>query len=842
MKTKLKLIAIMTLLTLLSSVKAQEHIIVLSDGWHCQSTAVNDDTYYNATIPSTVMGVLTANGEYPDVLTGIKYKYIDKKRFDVPWVFKKNFRIENLNSDEHFSLCFEGISYSANIWLNGQMVASRETVKGPFRIFEFDVTPYIQEENTLKVEVFRAQPGDPNIGFVDWNPRPADESMGIFRPVTVKRTGNVKISHPYVKSVINLQTLDEAWLTAEVDVQNLSSKEYRGILTGEWEGGTFSIPYSLKAHEKRTLRINADDVHEFHIKHPRLWWCHTLGNPELYTLHLKTGNGKQISDDTIIQFGIRQIGSFITLEGCRAFTLNGQRILLTGAGWTDDIFLRDTPQRYEQQLQMVKDMNMNTIRLEGFWGTSQALYDLCDKMGILILAGWSCHWEWESYLGKPTDEKLYGGIISKEDIKLISESYDDQVRYLRHHPAIMAWFTGSDRRPAPALEQHYEWVRQTIDDRPVIISAKELESDLTGASGSKMDGPYEYVAPVYWYSEEAPGGAFGFNTETGIGAQLPVKESIEQMLGKGHWPPDTVWNYHCTASSSEFNSMKVLSETISQRYGEAKDMNDFLRKASMVNYDGTRAMFEAFRYNFPRATGIIQWMLNGARPGLYWQLYDYYLRPTAAYYAVRKACQPIQIIYNYKTRDIRVVNSTLTTTNAKAKMKLYSTSGQILEEQEISLSIEANSHQEAFQLKPLTERNAYLFLTLETDDGKETAQNVYPLSSDTDIFDWEKSDWTGTPMLHHADHHDIGAGIIEGCKIKESHYMKGTKTFVELTVNNPTNRVAYFLHLSLRTPKGQLIDGVNFSDNYITVEPHSTRMVTCSFEGQQKFKAVITNE
>jgi exo-1,4-beta-D-glucosaminidase len=65
------------------------------------------------------------------------------------------------------------------------------------------------------------------------------------------------------------------------------------------------------------------------------------------------------------------------------------------------------------------------------------------------------------------------------------------------------------------------------------------------------------------------------------------------------------------------------------------------------------------------------------------------------------------------------------------------------------------------------------------------------------------------------------------------------KTHVTLTVTNPTDQVAYLLHLSLRTPKGKLIDGVTFSDNYISLAPHSSCNVTCEFVGQQKFRPQI---
>ena len=281
------LILLIFALTLTLSSQAQQRVTILSDGWQCQSTAVNDGSWYKASVPTTVMGVLTANGEYPDVLTGMNYKKIDKRRFDVPWIFQKDFDIDDLSSDEHVTLCFEGISYSANIWLNGQLVAGRDVVKGPFRIFNFDVTRFVKEHNMLKVEVWRAQPGDPNIGFVDWNPRPADESMGLFRPVSIRRTKAVAISHPCVRSLVNLQTLDEAWLTVETDVENLTDAACSGTLTGELEGQTFSVPYILKPREKRTLRIDTNDTPVLHVTHPRLWWCYTLGSPELYDLHLQ---------------------------------------------------------------------------------------------------------------------------------------------------------------------------------------------------------------------------------------------------------------------------------------------------------------------------------------------------------------------------------------------------------------------------------------------------------------------------------------------------------------------------------------------------------------------------
>ncbi len=851
---------------LLCTLCAEAQTIELSDGWECQSSAVvgNDGaslskgsgssaSWYAAHVPSTVMGVLVANGEYPKILERDNYKKYDNGRFLVPWFFKKSFRLDGLKEHEHVRLLFEGLNYSANIYLNGKLVASRDTVVGPFSTFAFDVTAMAKEENTLVVETFRCKPGDYNIGFVDWNPRPLDESMGIVRPVKVQRCGDVVIESPRVCSRVDLNTLVEAWLDVEAQLRNLSDHDVSGQLVCSFEGQEYALPVRLHARQVRTVRLDENELAALHVVNPRLWWCYTMGSPEMYSLSLAFVADQVQTDMKEVRFGIREVGSYFTKEGHRAFSLNGRRIQILGAGWTDDIFLRDDAERYDRQLELVKQMNLNTVRLEGFWGTSQALYDLCDEKGILLFAGWSCFWEWESYLGKPCND-TYGGVLTSEDARLIAREYDDQLRYLRNHPSIIAWFVGSDKLPIPQLEYHYEWARKTIDNRPYITSAKQLESTISGTSGTKMAGPYEYVAPAYWYSEEAPGGAFGFNTETGIGAQLPVKESLQQMLGNSLWPLDSVADYLCTSATEAFNSLKVLKETVEKRYGKADNIDDFLRKANMVNYEGTKAMFEAFRYNSPKATALIHWMLNAARPSLYWQLYDHFLRPNAAFYGVRKACQPIQLVYNHLTRDVRAVNGTLAPVTITASMKVYGLSGTVLGNKEVTLTVPAMASAKAFDPIELSvvngrssesrqarldgrvvtdedEVNGYLFLCCQA-DGHTVSENEYALTTAEDVFDWSKSEWIGTPMLKHADMTGIGSQQPAKCKARVKE-IQGR--MVDLVISNPSDKVAYMLRIVLKDKKGRHIDGVTFSDNYISIEPNGEKTVTCLLPGDMKF-------
>ena len=361
----------------------------------------------------------------------------------------------------------------------------------------------------------------------------------------------------------------------------------------------------------------------------------------------------------VVRFGIREIADYRTEEGYRGFKLNGRKILIRGGGWADDLLLDVKHKKLQAEVLYARHMNLNALRLEGFWGTSQDLYNLCDENGILIMVGWSCQWEWTDYLGRPADEP-YGGITTPEIMDLVAESWKDQILWLRNHPAIFVWAEGSDMIPHPDLERRYIAILKEIDPtRPTLVSTKGKTSEITGPSGVKMLGPYDYVPPVYWYVDTKNGGAYGFNTETGPGPQVPPLESLRKMMPEDKlWPINDFWNFHC--SRGMFKDLARYNEAMDRRLGPAKDLEDYLRKAQFLNYEAMRAMFEAFVANKYKSTGVIQWMYNSAWPKLWWQLYDYYLQPNGAFYGARKAGEPVHLIYNYGNQEIAAVNSSAT--------------------------------------------------------------------------------------------------------------------------------------------------------------------------------------
>lgn len=807
--------------------KVQQNNKVLSEGATISSTSYNSDNWHKASVPSTVMGVLTSNGLYRDIFIGDNYTKIDKTQFDDSWWYKTEFDLPNMLPKNNISLHFDGINYYANIWLNGKLIASRDKVFGTFRQFEFDITALAKKKgNILAVELFRAQPGDFNIGFVDWNPRPLDENMGIWRPVYIEIDGKVGLKNIAIQSKVNTSTLKEAWLTVKTDLENHTSEIISGTLVGKIGNNEFRYPVKLNPKETRDLTLTSKDIASLYIKNPKLWWCNNLGEPNLYKLSLRFETNENITDSDEITFGIREIETYFTPEGHKGFILNGKKILIKGAGWTDDIFLRDTKQSLETQLQYVKHMNLNTLRFESIWGNSQDIYDLCDKYGILAMVGWSCQWEWIEYLGKPCD--AFGGIQTEADVNLALQSLSDQIHWLRNHPSIFVWFLGSDKLPKPELEIKYKNLIEKIDNRPYLLTAGTRTSEISGPVGVKMNGPYEYVSPNYWFEDTKNGGAFGFNTETSPGAAIPSLESIKKMIPEDKlWPINTAWDYHCTHSAVAFKNLDVNTLMIDNRYGKAKDLNEYLMKSDVLGYEAMSGMFEGFRARIPKTTGIIQWMLNSAWPSFYWQLYDYYSLPTSSYYATRKANKINQLIYDYSKNEIVAVNESLNLEkNLKAQITVYDFNSNLLKKETVLFDINSITSKPILQLDKYSE-GVFLDLKLFNKKGTLIASNFYWLSNKKDVFDWDKTFWVNTPLKEYADFTKLND--LPKSEITTTYSTKTIGNNVELNVQleNTNSKTAFFINLKVVDDFGKTIFPVFWDDNYISIIPNEKRTIKC---------------
>lgn len=858
------LIAIIIMIQLLSSCQSTNPSMIktmnLKENWTIISSKSISKTgkeistidfdkknWINVTVPTTVLSGLIQAGIYTDVYYSNNLAKIDKAQFSSSWWYRTEFQLKTVSSNQFQELVFEGINYKANIWLNGQLIADTSKVEGVFAMWNFDVSKQLVEgANVLAIEIFPPIGDDLSIGFVDWNPAAPDANMGIWRPVKIRNHGNISLTEPFVQSEVNTETLDYAELSVSTTIKNHTNTPQKAVIQLELQNQTIIKKVELAAKEKKDIVFSANEFDELKIKNPDLWWPNHMGEPNLHWLNATVKTNNTITDQKEVRYGIRKVEEYWTESKHKGYKINGQKVLIKGAGWVDDLLLADSEDKVISQVEYVKQMNMNTIRLEGFWGNNKTLYEKADELGLLVMIGWSCHWEWEGYCKRPEDE--YMAIRTPKEQEAHAQAYMDQVKWLRNHPSVFLWVYGSDKLPRPELERKLNnYMTETDPSRPTLATCKYAdfdtkydengkmlsgsinESEVSGAPGVKMRGPYAYTTPIYWYTDTNAGGAFGFNTETGPGAQIPPLESLKKMIPKDKlWPMNEIWDYH--SGRNEFSTLWRDLEAFNARYGKAKNIEDFAFNMQIHNYEAIRAMFEAFEVNKHETTGLIQWMLNSAWPEMFWQLYDWYLLPNGAFYGTQKANEPINAIYNYGDKNIYLTNSTLENKeNLTINIQVWDIESNLVFNKSIRKSITANSSELAFEMPELQNLSSCYFINLRVQEEENVlTNNFYWLSIKADVIDWDNSVWFYSPYKSYANFkplHNMPKTKVESSFSREKN--ADGDVIVTCTLQNTTNKIAFFNEVSiLDKATGETIVPVFWDDNYLSLLPGETRTVS----------------
>jgi exo-1,4-beta-D-glucosaminidase len=543
-----------------------------------------------------------------------------------------------------------------------------------------------------------------------------------------------------------------------------------------------------------------------------------------------------ISAQASATFGIRSVSSHLTQRGYRQFVVNGKPVLIRGAGWAPDMFLRDDPKRMEAEFNYILNLGLNTIRSEGKLEDA-SFYDLADRDGIMVLAGWECCDKWESAAktgGEPWDAA---------DEKVAAASMASEARLLRNHPSVVGFLIGSDHAPPAAVARMYvDTLHAEGWPLPIIAAASDEATAETGPSGMKMPGPYTWVPPAYWYADKL-GGAFGFNSEASAGASIPPLEDLTRMLSpqelEALWRYPQVRQYHAGAARSEFASLATFDTALATRYGPPRDLADYVAKSQLENYDNVRAQFEAFNAHMDAAqpsTGVIYWMLNNAWPSLHWHLYDYFLNPAGAYFGAKKANEPVHIQYSYDTRAIMLVNQTLTREHGlQANVRVRNLDGSVPYERRLKdIDLAGNGVRQLATLPRPAGLSPTYFLELElaAANGKPISRNVYWLSTQTDELDWAHSNWYLTPVARYADLTPLQSLPAATSEVRATlrHDGSGDIATVTLTVPPSSGAVALFQHVTLRrSAGGEPMLPILWSDNDVTLWPGESLTLTAHF-------------
>jgi exo-1,4-beta-D-glucosaminidase len=839
----------------------------------------------DAGAPGTEITALLQNGACPNVFYADNMKKCFGQmtelgpetiaRFEDPWWYRTDFT-EHITSAQTASLVVNGVVGMADVWVNGHEVATNATVTGDYTRFTFDVTGILKSgRNSLAIEVY---PNNPNtmltLDDVDWSQIPPDNNTGIQFPVQLQVSEALSVGNAHVVQN-DTPNVSSAALTVKTDVTNHTTTSQTGTVSATIDppGGG----HAITVHQSVTVAAGATTTVSFTpatdpaltVDHPKVWWPYQMGAQPLYSLDTSVSQHNAVADSTHETFGIRTVTSALVGKSAEApdgvlqYYVNGVAFVVRGGGFAPDLFLRYSAANTTQQLAQLRNLGLNTIRLEGHFMPDD-FYQQADEAGLLIDSGYQCCDAWQ-----PSRKAT----LTPAQLALFGLSAQTIAENERNHPSVFT-FGWSDNAPIPSQETVSLAAIKAADwDVPLVASAEYKSTPTLGTSGQK-EGPYDYVPPDYWYdtshfdsgdsSRTNVGGSWGFDSEESAGDTVPTLDSIQRFLSPTDqanlWQNPSADQYHANYETGHggysFGELYDFDQALSSRYGQWSDLDSYVEEAQVQNYENTRSQFEAFVDHSTDATpstGTIYWQANKGWPTLLWDLYNTDGDQAGSFFGTKKANEQLHVLYTQDNNTVTVDNiGGAAESGLSVEAKVYDTSGQVLDDQTangISLSAQQVRNAVVTPQVPATTTSptpakTYFVELLLRQHGTVVDHNVYWQSTQQDVIDWDAT--MGNPQATTTQTADL-TGLRSLAKAKISAVAStsaqpgpdGADRVSTVTLTNTSAKpvVGFFLRTDIRRGKsnGTELSGDNevasglWDDNDVTLWPGESQTLSVSY-------------
>jgi hypothetical protein len=768
-----------------------------------------------ATVPGTVLTSLVNDGVYPEPMYGENNRpdKIPDSLSRTPFWYRTVVKVPKEYKDRQVWLNFEGINFSAQVWVNGQQVG---TMKGAFARGIFDVTPMVKAGKKMALAVLvspQPHPGTPHehtirdgvgknggitaidgptflstIGW-DWLPAIRDRDSGIWQKVFLSASGPVVIKDPLVTTDLPLPKTDAADVAVQARVENVTDAPQKGVLKGSFGDVTFEQSVEVAPHSSQVVKFDPATTAALHVMNPKLWWPNGYGPQNLYDLHLSFEIEKQVSDSREVRFGIRKITYSGPDSENLTISVNGVRVFVRGGNWgLDEAMKRNPRERLEAQIRLHQLANMNMIRNWVGQSTSEDFYELCDQYGMLV-------WD-EFFQPNPSDGP------DPDDFDTYMANVRDKILRFRNHPSIALWCARNEGNPPKRIDDALRVLMTELEP------TRLYQANSADGRGVHSGGPYHWRTPREFYVfDEA------FKSEIGS-MSVPTIESVRGMMPEKDW--ETInddWAEHDFAKGAQQGDK--YPGMIASRYGKVTNLADFVRKAQLANYEAFRAMYEGRNAKlFAPTTGIMTWMSNPAQPSFTWQIYHHDLEPNSALFAVKKAAEMVHVQMNESTGDVEVINNLPTAVGgAKVRATVYGLDGTVAWQKDFDVEAAGSAATKVGEMAWPEKLSAVHFVKLELRDsaGKMVSENFY---------------WRAQPE-HQDDLTALGDMPVVKLEAKVARRDVGGRSFFDVTLTNPGTQIALMAHVQLRGKKsGERVLPIYASDNYVSLIGGETKTIT----------------
>jgi hypothetical protein len=703
----------------------------------------------------------------------------------------------------------------------------------------------------------------------DWIPAIRDRDAGIWQPVTLTASGSVKIGDPQIVTKLPLPDTSRADVEITVPLENNSGAPAHGALKASFDQTTVAKTITVPLGGS-TIKLAPSEFSQLNVQHPRLWWPNGYGKPELYDLKLTFAEGDKESDTKQVTFGIREItyelslldatGHLrrleysptaaraknekvvdVSLDGMReiptaetpppnfpeawkewwkswtaslvpgaenssairmldddkmahylVIKVNGVRTACRGGNWgMDDSRKRVSRARLEPYFRLHRDANPNFIRNWVGQNTEQVFYDLADEYGLLV---WNDFWE---------STQNYN--LEAQDPALFLDNARDTILRFRNHPSIAMWCGRNEGVPQPIITDGLAELTRLLD-------GTRYYSPSSNQVNLQNSGPYKYQDPVLYFTALNR----GFSVETGT-PSLSTLESFRAWIPKEDlWPINDVWAYHDWHASGNGESAPFMAE-IQAEFGAATSLEDFERKAQMLNYVSHRAIFEGMNAHlWAPNSGRVLWMTQPAWPSNMWQILSSDYDTQASYYGMKKASEPIHIQLDLSNFNVDIINNTTAALpGLSVAASVYSLDNKQLLQHEEKKDAASNAVTGGFKLDlapHLSNGVVLVKLELRNSSGHLLSDNFY---------------WLAAQSSSYRQLNKLPAANLSATAASKR---TGDAVHVRVHLQNHGSTVALTNKLTLlNASAGSRILPAYLSDNYFSLLPGETREIDIEF-------------
>ena len=784
--------------------RLQRASVVSESGEQLSKTGFADKDWMVATVPGTVLTSYLNDGAIPNPDFGSNQYAISDSYFCADFWYRDEFVAAGAKqASKHYWLNFDGINWKAEVYLNGQHVGR---IDGGYMRGRFDVTALIHPgaANALAVRILHVDnPGSTkdkagrtlNGGALgrdnptyhasagwDWISTIRGRDTGIWSDVTLTTSGGVTIENPLVTSKLPLPDTSQADVTIQATVHNQETHAVSGMLRAQFGAITVESPVALDASSTKNVELNPATYPALHIANPKLWWPVGYGDPNLYPVKLTFIEGGKISDTKSFKAGIRQFAYSEDGEILRIW-INGRRFIARGGNWGfPESMLRYRAREYDTAMRYHRDQHFNMVRNWVGQTGDEAFYDAADRFGIVV---WQDFWLANPWDGPNPDHNDFFLTVAR-----------DYLLRIRNH-ASLGLFCGRNEGFPP----------QQIDD-----GLRSMTAELSPGShyiSSSADGPVSghgpyRVEPLKMYFANAPK---KMHSEIGS-PNVPELEILRHTISEeGLWPQSREWPLH------DFHDENPFAAQITKNYGGAKTLEEWTSLAQFVDYNSYRGMFESqsnHRY------GLLIWMSHPAWPSILWQTYDYFFDTDAAYYAAKKAAEPLHIQWNANDDTVEVVNYNAGAQKGlTAHAEMLGPDGGVLWQTSATLDSAEDSTSAPIKMQyPAASTGTLRFIRLTLMRGSKTVSSNFYLYGGAD------EDFTGIRKLAQVQ-------VSERSHVTQT----GAKWMIDTELRNASQTPALMVHVkAVRAKSGDVIAPAIYDDNYIALMPGESRTIHIELE------------